>query len=330
MQRILLVLLPALARAGYRADAKQEYTAEEVNASALQWTLDAVASTDQARAKAQQDCAQHDSHVVRANADQKSFLKSGAWCLPEGDDTSRLIELPNSQSYKLPKIHAPADAVLLPFLDRLLRGCSVESALRHDDKCSGPPRRSIIDFGAGVGQYGHSLRAIDPAHRYRGYDGAGNVDRVTSGFVTWADLTNPRLAIPKADWLMSLEVGEHINSTMEQHFVRNLHTHNCRGLVLSWGALGQWGRGHINNHGTPYLVGVFSKLGYVFDAAATGALRNQHNGRAQVPQKAPGVAGPYRWFEKSLHIFRRAQPQRGVGCSHRDQEAASGRKAMAR
>lgn len=312
-------ILPTLVRAGLRRDAAQGYTAEEVNASALEWNLKTAASNSAAHKQAQEDCMQRDSSVVRANKDSKSYLASGAWCLPEGKNTSSLVELPNGQTYMIPRVHAKADASIVPFLDRLLRGCSPEDAAGHQAKCNQPPRYSIIDIGAGVGQYGHSLRAIDPAHDYRGYDGAGNVERVTSGFVRWTDMTSPRLALPKADWVMSLEVGEHIDSKYERHFARNLHTHNCRGLVISWAVLGQWGRGHVNNHGEGYIKRVFAELGYVYDVVATTALREQHirTGRTTQVAPAPGVSGPYWWFAKSLFIFRRATPQTGPGCGDR-------------
>jgi hypothetical protein len=61
-----------------------------------------------------------------------------------------------------------------------------------------------------------------------GFDGAGNVEEVTGGFVRFADLSLP-LQMPRADWVVALEVGEHIPSAFEPTFVRNLHAHNCRG-----------------------------------------------------------------------------------------------------
>ena len=50
---------------------------------------------------------------------------------------------------------------------------------------------SVTDLGAGVGQTGHALRALLPKLDYRGYDGAGNVEEYTRGYVKFADLTVP-------------------------------------------------------------------------------------------------------------------------------------------
>jgi len=75
---------------------------------------------------------------------------------------------------------------------------------------------------------------------------------------------------------VSLAVGEHVPNPLEQSFVRNIHVHNCRGIVLCWGYLKEWGRGHVNNHGNVYIEKLFQELGYVFDAEASRQLRQRH------------------------------------------------------
>jgi hypothetical protein len=35
-----------------------------------------------------------------------------------------------------------------------------------------------------------------------------------------------------------LAAGEHVPNPPEQNFVRNIHVHNCRGIVLCWGSVG--------------------------------------------------------------------------------------------
>ena len=55
----------------------------------------------------------------------------------------------------------------------------------------------------------------------------------------------------RADWVLSLEVGEHVPPAHEMMYLRNLHAHACQGLVLSWAYLGKYGVGHVN---TPRTV----------------------------------------------------------------------------
>ena len=106
--------------------------------------------------------------------------------------------------------------------------------------------KSISDFGAGQGQYGAKLQVTNSeSFLYRGYDGAGDVEVYTQGFVKRFDLTIP-LDLPVSDWLMTLEVGEHIPSSHEGMMIRNLHAHNCKGLILSWAQIGHGGHFHIN------------------------------------------------------------------------------------
>jgi hypothetical protein len=149
---------------------------------------------------------------------------------------------------------------------------------------------AINDFGAGVGQYRAKLLPMHPHLNYQAYDDAGNIAQYTSGFVKRFDLTLP-LALPSADWVLSLEVGEHVPSKYEGMLIRNLHRHNCRGIILSWGILGQGGHSHINNHSNKYIRDIMESLGYVSDIKLESTMRT--------------AKGQYSWFRNSIMVFRR-------------------------
>ena len=149
---------------------------------------------------------------------------------------------------------------------------------------------SISDFGAGIGQYKAAMlkrrdedASISSFKEFNAYDGAGNVEECTKGFLWFFDLTLP-LSLPRTDWVMPFEVGEHLPSAFEGMVIRNLHYHNCREIILGWAILGQNGHAHINNHSNEYLI--FQQLGYRFDAK----FCNDSN---------------YQWLVKSLMVFRR-------------------------
>ena len=96
----------------------------------------------------------------------------------------------------------------------------------------------------------------------------------TQGFVEYFDLSMP-LELPKADWVLSLEVGEHVPSNYEQAMlIRNLHHHNRKGVILSWSVIGQGGHSHVNNHSNDYIISLFNKLGYVEDLELKAKFRN--------------------------------------------------------
>ena len=144
----------------------------------------------------------------------------------------------------------------------------------------------------------------DSSVRYRAYDGAGNVEAWTDGFVEWVDLTRP-LVLPMADWVLSLEVGEHIPSAYEAQYLSNLHAHNRCGIILSWARLRQEGQHHVNNHRYEYVASSMASLGYVLNRNLTQALR-----------RGPSVAGlsPLPWLKDSVMAFDRARPTEGGGC----------------
>ena len=106
------------------------------------------------------------------------------------------------------------------------------------------------------------------------------------------DLSMP-LSLPRADYVLSMEVGEHIPREYEFMYVRNLHAHNCRGIVLSWAILGQRGNSHVNNHANRYIVDVFYELGY----------RHREDLDKKFRRKAT-----YSWFKRSIMVFERYNP----------------------
>lgn len=332
------------------------YTARDVFVSAAAWDptrrADA-AQLEQLHAAARLQCSGSAYAGPALQGHGNGFLQSGGWCLKTraahrrlrgSSDPYHMVHETDGRSYFLPHPHLAADSKIVAFLDLQLRVC------RDPPACTVSSFLTLNDFGAGVGQYGHALMARNSGHQYRGYDGAGNVEEVSDGFVRFFDLTTP-LSLPRTDWVMSLEVGEHIPARHELTVIRNLHAHNCRGLILSWAYLGKWGVGHVNNHSPRYLRLLLDELGYSFDAAATTALQQNRN---KVDGSVPTVTYMYEhgscadpsvrahcrtrknnassgrfgsamvgvrnvsraWFWlTSTHVFRRRQPLTGPGCT---------------
>ena len=174
-------------------------------------------------------------------------------------------------TFDLPKHHVEPDQSIVRFL--------VEISRRH----------SILDLGAGVGQYARSVMYINANATYVAFDGANGLDRYARGIVGKKHL-HVQQRLPRLDWVVSLETGEHIPSKNERCFVSNLHRHNTRGVVLSWAVLGRFGYGHVNNHSPGYVRSLFTDLGYIYDVESTRILRQ----RAHHP-----------WFRQTLYIFHR-------------------------
>ena len=263
-------------------------------------------------------------HLQRAHWQQRmacsngGVLSSGGWCLSSRGHhrschgyagTARhsdcIFTLTHrtpegmTRSYYNPRNHVYPDERIGAMLSRLLS---------HDDS-SGRHHLTVKDFGAGVGEYGHLLLAYDRRHRWAGFDGAGNVEEVADGFVDWFDLSRPLLSPVSelaADWVVSLEVGEHIPDQFEPMFIRNLHASNCRGVVLSWGQYGPGGHGDATYHTQAYLVQLFDSLGYDFMRALTDKTKRMQVGRRGVSR--------HWWFDRNLYIFRRREVVWRPGC----------------
>tara|TARA_R100001594_G_scaffold5806_1_gene17341 strand:- start:9801 stop:10409 length:609 start_codon:yes stop_codon:yes gene_type:complete len=148
--------------------------------------------------------------------------------------------------------------------------------------------KTIADMGCGWARYTKDLRKNGLS--CDGFDGNPNVHSNTGGLGKLLDLSKPVVFETKYDWILSLEVGEHIPKEYERIFINNLHENSVFGIVLSWAIPGQRGAGHFNERSNAYIKDVFSKLGYKSDLDQEIRLR-----------KAASV----RWFKNGLMVFRK-------------------------
>ena len=119
------------------------------------------------------------------------------------------------------------------------------------------------------------------------------------------------LSLPRADWVVSLEVGEHVPRKFELMLVRNLHVHNRCGVLLSW-ACCNGGHQHVNLRPNAFVVRIFDELGYRFDAKASQAMRRPALREALRNDRSQRVYG---WFATSVMLFVRRHPLPGSDCS---------------
>jgi len=101
------------------------------------------------------------------------------------------------------------------------------------------------------------------------------------------------------DWLLSLEVAEHIPRGFEGTFLENLDRHVCEGIVLSWG--NQPGEGHVNLRSSAEVESLLAARGYRSVPPSAAALRRA----ATLP-----------WLQQTVLVFERAGAPRDdlAGC----------------
>lgn len=159
------------------------------------------------------------------------------------------------------------------------------------------PSPSLYDFGAGKGLYTCYLKFSSEAIVASAFDGAPNAEELTSGNVLHLDLTTDIYMKP-VEWVISLEVGEHIPQRFEDIFVNNIARHAKAGIIISWdqpegggetGACG--GHGHVNCRSEAYIIAKFYSRGFAVSVDLSARLRLAVN--------------KYRWYSDNLLLFRR-------------------------
>jgi len=155
--------------------------------------------------------------------------------------------------------------------------------------------QSVVDLGCGMGSYvrhfsREGLRAI-------GLDGNPSTPQLSKGACGVLDLSVIAEVAEPCDWVLSLEVGEHLPKVYEAAFMENLNRFNTQGMVLSWALEGQGGTGHVNEQSNDYIKAKICALGYVNDANAEASLRQ---------------AAQFAYFKRTIMVFRRTAWQDGM------------------
>lgn len=144
---------------------------------------------------------------------------------------------------------------------------------------------TVGDFGAGGGWYSAYLNEHGTSSTP--YDASP----VRPAFVEYLDLTaSPSdLRVPIYDWVLSLEVGEHVSTEYEKNFLDNISKHAASGIVISWAIPGQGGNGHVNERPNEWIIEQLRLRRFKYDMDATTLLREQ---------------ATFKWFKNTIMVFR--------------------------
>ena len=147
---------------------------------------------------------------------------------------------------------------------------------------------SSVDFGCGEGDYVRVL--LEDGFDSHGYDGNPQTPLITNGIGKILDLSTPFDLNRTFDWVISLEVGEHIPHQYETVFIENIVKHASRGVILSWAVKGQGGTGHFNEQNNDYIKSIFTNYGFINDLKAETLLREKAS---------------LGWFKNTILVFRK-------------------------
>lgn len=153
----------------------------------------------------------------------------------------------------------------------------------------------VADFGCGPGWYTNIINRFSKV-KCDGYDANPYTINLVKqnncvGNFYIADLTTNLEINNKYDWVLCLEVGEHIPHTFEDILIQNLHKNNTKGIILSWAVEGQAGPGHVNCKNNDYVKNRFKELNYTNDTVAENYLRNN--------------ISTAEWFKNTIMVFRK-------------------------
>ena len=146
---------------------------------------------------------------------------------------------------------------------------------------------TVADFGCGDGRYLKKFKQEEI--ECTGFDGNPDTESLTGGVASVLDLSVP-VNLPCFDWVLSLEVGEHIPANRENVFIRNLCKHCRKGIIISWAVPGQGGEGHFNEKSNAYVKTLFSSLNFENDLRTENAFRK---------------ISTLKWFRDTLMVFVR-------------------------
>jgi len=150
--------------------------------------------------------------------------------------------------------------------------------------------KNVGSFGEGPGSYKSLLLATGKLKSYTGYDGSPYASENSDGEVEFLDLTIDAFNLPAFDWILSLEVAEHIPAEFESKFLSNIVRHAKEGIVMSWAKPGQGGLHHVNNRALTYIISTMDSLGFRHDPDASKAI-----------QAACSVG----WLRDNTNVYRR-------------------------
>lgn len=147
--------------------------------------------------------------------------------------------------------------------------------------------KTVVDMGCGLGDY---VKNFKEKFECEGFDGNPQTHKLTNGLCNVLDLSKPVKFPVKYDWVISLEVGEHIPKKYEDNFISNLCNSSSKGLILSWAIPGQGGRGHVNEQKNNYIIQQMLFKGFIYLPEKSQFLRD---------------SSKLWWFKNTIMVFKK-------------------------
>lgn len=163
-------------------------------------------------------------------------------------------------------------------------------------------KTKIYDIGAGVGQF--KVFSTNSEVTVISFDGGNNIESLENTQVPirndpnfiipkvcWIDASIPVNKLEPLDWVLSLEVGEHIPKSGESIFLDNLVKLSKIGVILSWAVKGQGGYHHVNTQNNDYIIKEMVKRGLKYDFHQSQLFRSS--------------VSELKWLKNTIMVFKK-------------------------
>lgn len=156
--------------------------------------------------------------------------------------------------------------------------------------------KNVLDLGCGTGAYTKSL--LPSCKSIKGYDGNPNTKKISNGLCDVADLTKIQNFSP-VDWVICLEVGEHVPKEFENVLLKNICDSCTEGAIISWAVPMQPGDGHINCQSNDYIIEKMKNQGFAINYKLSSILRN---------------SSELWWFKNTIMVFEKIKMPKITFC----------------
>jgi len=150
--------------------------------------------------------------------------------------------------------------------------------------------KTVASFGDGPGFYKDIIDRLNQVKLYDAFDGSPYTEVNSKGKVKFLDLSIPIYHLDKYDWILSVEVAEHIPVEFEMVYLTNLIKHAKEGVILSWAKEGQGGFSHVNERNFDYVKYKMESMGVKHDLDASVYLKN---------------SAKLSWIKDNINVFRK-------------------------
>jgi len=149
-----------------------------------------------------------------------------------------------------------------------------------------------VDLGCGLGHYCRVLHYGFGWPIVDGFEGTENIKWLSPNYanIQKVDLSTKIDDDIKYDFVLCLEVGEHIPAEKESIFIDNVCNLSLKDILLSWAIPDQGGKGHVNELPNASIISSFSKRGFAINYKKTKYCRKHSS---------------LKWFKNTLMAFER-------------------------